>query len=105
VKAEESVSMRHGHTFFAKKGLEKLRLRHTKHALRRKVELAEACETERWRSGYTDVLGPEDGSLSYLPRLPAASHDFLLPPTTFCRLLRLPAASHNSLVATAWRNT
>lgn len=37
-------------------------------------------------SGYTDALDREDtvASLSYLPRLPAASHDFLLSPTTFC---------------------
>src|SRR4051812_19538 len=36
-------------------------------------------------------------SLSYLPRPPVASHDFLLPPTTFCCLPRLPAASHDFL--------
>jgi hypothetical protein len=40
-------------------------------------------------SGYTDVLA----SLSYLPRLPAASHDYLPPPTTTFRLPRLRAAS------------
>jgi hypothetical protein len=34
----------------------------------------------------------------YLPRLPAASHDFLLPPTTFCCLLRLSAASYDYLL-------
>jgi hypothetical protein len=33
-----------------------------------------------------------------LPRLPAASHDYLLPPTTTCCLPRLPAASHDYLL-------
>jgi hypothetical protein len=32
------------------------------------------------------------------PRLPAASHNYLLPPTTTCRLPRLPAASHDHLL-------
>ena len=49
-------------------------------------------------------LGSEDSSTlrpSYLrcfPRLPAASHDYLLPPTTTCSLPRLPAPSHDYLL-------
>jgi len=51
-------------------------------------------------SGYTDALDPEDtvASLSYLPRLPAASHDFLLSPTTFCCPPRLSAVPHDYLL-------
>jgi hypothetical protein len=33
-----------------------------------------------------------------LPRLPTASHDYLLPPTTTCCLPRLPTASHDYLL-------
>src|SRR5271168_1818174 len=43
-------------------------------------------------------LGRKKASLSCLPRLPAASHDYLLPPTTTCCLPRLPAASHDYLL-------
>src|SRR4051794_31072435 len=42
--------------------------------------------------------GRKKASLSHLPRLPAASHDYLLPPTTTCSLPRLPAASHDYLL-------
>jgi hypothetical protein len=52
-------------------------------------------------SGCTDVLGPEESftfvpptTTFCLPRLPAASHDYLLPLTTTCYLPQLPAASH-----------
>ena len=56
-------------------------------------------------SGCTDVLGPEESftfvpptTTFCLPRLPAASHDYLLPLTTTCYLLQLPAASHDYLL-------
>src|SRR5580704_6533455 len=56
-------------------------------------------------SGYTDVPGPEDGftfvpptTTCCLPRLPAASHDYLLPPTTTCCFPRLSAAFHGYLL-------
>jgi hypothetical protein len=55
-------------------------------------------------SDYTDVLGPEESftfvpptTTFYLPRLPAASHDYLLPSTTICCLSRLPAPSQDYL--------
>jgi hypothetical protein len=41
-------------------------------------------------------LGSEDS----LPRLPAPSHDYLLPPMTTCSLPRLPAAFHDYLLPT-----
>jgi hypothetical protein len=56
-------------------------------------------------SGYIDVLGPEESftfvpptTTFCLPRLPAASHDYLLPLTTTCCLPRLPAATHDYLL-------
>src|SRR2546430_2247231 len=58
-----------------------------------------------------DVLGPEGSSTFRASRLPAASHDYLLPLTTICcphEFLLSPTTTcclHNSLVATAWRNT
>jgi hypothetical protein len=42
-------------------------------------------------SGYTDVLGPEDGFTF------VSFHDFLLPPTTFC-CPRLSAVPHDYLL-------
>ena len=53
----------------------------------------------------TNVLGPEENftfvpptTTFCLPRLTAASHDYLLPPTTTCPLPRLPAASHDYML-------
>ena len=51
-----------------------------------------------WRVATPMYSARKMASLSYLPRLPAASHDFLLPPTTFCCLPRLFAASHDYLL-------